>query len=181
MVSIVSWCSWHLFQEIQSLDNKIHETVETINTMKIQREFFLSFAKEPQLFINKWLISQSRGNFFLFIFGRSRWRQQTLRSLVWTWTNFLYQFQSREDQLKLGRPMQYLERVIMFVKCIQYYWSSLNLFCYLLQILKQWRMCRATRRKSATPTFTTSHGLKRPSVDIFTRKSSSEDRSSILH
>jgi hypothetical protein len=48
-------------QEIQSLDNKIHETVETINTMKIQREFFLSFAKEPQLFINKWIISQSRG------------------------------------------------------------------------------------------------------------------------
>jgi hypothetical protein len=50
-----------LVQEIQSLDNKIHETVETINTMKIQREFFLSFAKEPQLFINKWIISQSRG------------------------------------------------------------------------------------------------------------------------
>lgn len=49
-------------QEIQSLDNKIHETVETINTMKIQREFFLSFAKDPQLFINKWIISQSRGN-----------------------------------------------------------------------------------------------------------------------
>ena len=50
-----------LFKEIQSLDNKIHETVETINTMKIQREFFLSFAKEPQLFISKWIISQSRG------------------------------------------------------------------------------------------------------------------------
>ena len=50
-----------LFQEIQSLDNKIHETVETINTMKTHREFYLSFAKDPQLFINKWLISQSRG------------------------------------------------------------------------------------------------------------------------
>ena len=49
-----------LFQEIQSLDNKIHETVETINTMKTHREFYLSFAKDPQLFINKWLISQSR-------------------------------------------------------------------------------------------------------------------------
>merc|ERR1711863_180162 len=47
-------------QEIQSLDNKIHETVETINTMKTHREFYLSFAKDPQLFINKWLISQSR-------------------------------------------------------------------------------------------------------------------------
>merc|ERR1712156_909420 len=46
--------------EIQNLDNKIHETVETINTMKTQREFYLSFSKDPQLFINKWLISQSR-------------------------------------------------------------------------------------------------------------------------
>merc|ERR1719351_605772 len=40
-------------QEIQSLDNKIHETVETINSLKTSREFFLSFAKDPQLFINK--------------------------------------------------------------------------------------------------------------------------------
>ena len=32
-------------QEIQSLDNKIHETVETINGLKTSREFFLSFAK----------------------------------------------------------------------------------------------------------------------------------------
>merc|ERR1712045_1011736 len=46
--------------EIQNLDNKIHETVDTINTMKTQREFYLSFSKDPQLFINKWLISQSR-------------------------------------------------------------------------------------------------------------------------
>lgn len=32
-------------QEIQSLDNKIHETVDTINGLKTSREFFLSFAK----------------------------------------------------------------------------------------------------------------------------------------
>eukprot|EP00094_Tigriopus_californicus_P012627 TCALIF_12206-PA protein Name:"Similar to Bap60 Brahma-associated protein of 60 kDa (Drosophila melanogaster)" AED:0.04 eAED:0.05 QI:0/0.71/0.62/0.87/1/1/8/246/462 len=47
-------------QEIQGLDSKIHETVDTINSMKTNREFFLSFAKDPQLFINKWLMSQSR-------------------------------------------------------------------------------------------------------------------------
>ncbi|CAN7998569.1 unnamed protein product, partial [Ixodes pacificus] len=47
-------------QEIQVLDNKIHETVETINQLKTNREFFLSFAKDPQQFINKWLISQMR-------------------------------------------------------------------------------------------------------------------------
>ncbi|KAM7307110.1 protein MCM10 homolog isoform X2 [Ixodes scapularis] len=39
-------------REIQTLDNKIHETVETINQLKTNREFFLSFAKDPQLFIN---------------------------------------------------------------------------------------------------------------------------------
>merc|ERR1711973_120134 len=47
-------------QEIQGLDNKIHEAIETINHNKTHREFYLSFAKDPQLFINKWLISQSR-------------------------------------------------------------------------------------------------------------------------
>lgn len=47
-------------QEIQNLDTKIHETVESINQLKISREFFLGFAKDPQQFINKWLISQTR-------------------------------------------------------------------------------------------------------------------------
>ena len=48
-------------QEIQGLDDRIHETVETINGLKTNREFFLSFSQDPQLFINKWLMSQSRG------------------------------------------------------------------------------------------------------------------------
>nr|CAD7596794.1 unnamed protein product [Timema genevievae] len=39
--------------DVESLDNKIHETVETINQLKTNREFFLSFAKDPQQFINK--------------------------------------------------------------------------------------------------------------------------------
>merc|ERR1712027_41228 len=34
-------------QEIQSLDNNIQETVETINSLKTSREFFLSSAKDP--------------------------------------------------------------------------------------------------------------------------------------
>lgn len=46
--------------EIANLDNKIHETVETISQLKTNREFFLSFAKDPQEFINNWLISQTR-------------------------------------------------------------------------------------------------------------------------
>uniref|UniRef100_A0A3Q2XA86 SWI/SNF related BAF chromatin remodeling complex subunit D1 n=1 Tax=Hippocampus comes TaxID=109280 RepID=A0A3Q2XA86_HIPCM len=47
-------------QEIAGLDNKIHETIETINHLKTQREFMLSFARDPQGFINDWLQSQCR-------------------------------------------------------------------------------------------------------------------------
>nr|XP_006824916.1 PREDICTED: SWI/SNF-related matrix-associated actin-dependent regulator of chromatin subfamily D member 1-like [Saccoglossus kowalevskii] len=47
-------------QEIAALDNKIHETVETINQLKNQREFMLCFARDPQEFINEWLMSQSK-------------------------------------------------------------------------------------------------------------------------
>ncbi|XP_055913544.1 brahma-associated protein of 60 kDa isoform X2 [Eupeodes corollae] len=47
-------------QEIQGLDSKIHETVDTINQLKTNREFFLSFAKDPQSFIHRWIVSQTR-------------------------------------------------------------------------------------------------------------------------
>ncbi|XP_059169572.1 SWI/SNF-related matrix-associated actin-dependent regulator of chromatin subfamily D member 1-like isoform X1 [Physella acuta] len=46
--------------EIANLDAKIHETVENINMLKTQREFFLGFAKDPQEFISNFLISQTR-------------------------------------------------------------------------------------------------------------------------
>ncbi|XP_074602100.1 brahma-associated protein 60 isoform X2 [Brevipalpus obovatus] len=52
--------STHNQQDVQNLDNKIHETVEAINQLKNNREFFLSFAKDPQQFIHKWLLSQMR-------------------------------------------------------------------------------------------------------------------------
>ena len=39
---------------------QIHETVENINMLKTQREFFLGFAKDPQEFISNFLISQTR-------------------------------------------------------------------------------------------------------------------------
>ncbi|KAK2119387.1 SWI SNF, matrix associated, actin dependent regulator of chromatin, sub d, member 1 [Saguinus oedipus] len=47
-------------QEIATLENKIHETIETINQLKTQREFTLSIARDPQGFINDWLQSQCR-------------------------------------------------------------------------------------------------------------------------
>ncbi|XP_069778738.1 SWI/SNF-related matrix-associated actin-dependent regulator of chromatin subfamily D member 3-like isoform X3 [Narcine bancroftii] len=47
-------------QEIAGLDNKIHETIESINQLKIQRDFMLSFSKDPKGYIQEWLRSQCR-------------------------------------------------------------------------------------------------------------------------
>ena len=47
-------------QEIATLDNKIHETTETISLLKTQQEFLLSFAQDPQGFISDLLQSQCR-------------------------------------------------------------------------------------------------------------------------
>jgi SWI/SNF-related matrix-associated actin-dependent regulator of chromatin subfamily D len=47
-------------QEVASLDQKVLETVEQINSIKLQREFYLGFSQNPQKFINDWLASQSR-------------------------------------------------------------------------------------------------------------------------
>ena len=45
-------------QETATLDNKINETTEMINLLKTQQKFLLSFARDPQGFINDWLQSQ---------------------------------------------------------------------------------------------------------------------------
>uniref|UniRef100_A0A8C0DCU7 SWI/SNF-related matrix-associated actin-dependent regulator of chromatin subfamily D member 2 n=1 Tax=Balaenoptera musculus TaxID=9771 RepID=A0A8C0DCU7_BALMU len=47
-------------QEVTSLDVKIHETTESINQLKTQRDFMLSFSTDPQDFIQEWLRSQHR-------------------------------------------------------------------------------------------------------------------------
>uniref|UniRef100_A0A8C5ABV5 SWI/SNF related BAF chromatin remodeling complex subunit D2 n=1 Tax=Gadus morhua TaxID=8049 RepID=A0A8C5ABV5_GADMO len=47
-------------QEIAVLEMKIHETIESINQLKTQRDFMLSFSNHPQDFIQDWLKSQSR-------------------------------------------------------------------------------------------------------------------------
>ncbi|XP_049320232.1 SWI/SNF-related matrix-associated actin-dependent regulator of chromatin subfamily D member 2 [Astyanax mexicanus] len=47
-------------QEIAALEMKIHETIESINQLKTQRDFMLSFSNSPQDFIQDWLKSQSR-------------------------------------------------------------------------------------------------------------------------
>ncbi|KAL3123262.1 hypothetical protein niasHT_006805 [Heterodera trifolii] len=47
-------------QELMALDHKIYNTVEEINELKVRRDFFASFVENPQEFVEKWLISQSR-------------------------------------------------------------------------------------------------------------------------
>lgn len=47
-------------QEVATIDSKIHELIEQINQARINREFFLSFSEDPQDFIFKWIVSQSR-------------------------------------------------------------------------------------------------------------------------
>ncbi|XP_046887578.1 SWI/SNF-related matrix-associated actin-dependent regulator of chromatin subfamily D member 2 isoform X3 [Hypomesus transpacificus] len=47
-------------QEFATLEMKIHETIESINHLKTQRDFMLSFSNNPQDFIQDWLKSQSR-------------------------------------------------------------------------------------------------------------------------
>ena len=39
---------------------KIHENIEQINQLRLNREFYLSFSEDPQDFIYKWIVSQSR-------------------------------------------------------------------------------------------------------------------------
>ncbi|CAB3402749.1 unnamed protein product [Caenorhabditis bovis] len=46
-------------QDIGILDQKIFDLVEQINEMKLRRDFYARFAFAPQMFIQKWLISQS--------------------------------------------------------------------------------------------------------------------------
>lgn len=50
----------HHYNKNKLIHQQIHETVETINQLKTNREFFLSFARDPQEFMNNWLISQTR-------------------------------------------------------------------------------------------------------------------------
>ena len=42
------------------MTSQIHETIESINQLKIQRDFMLSFSRDPKGYIQDWLKSQSR-------------------------------------------------------------------------------------------------------------------------
>ena len=55
-----SLCNVQITCSLNPVYLQIHEPVETINQLKTSRDFLLSFAKDPQEFINNWLISQTR-------------------------------------------------------------------------------------------------------------------------
>lgn len=63
---------------------QIHETIESINQLKIQRDFMLSFSKDPKGYIQDLLRSQSRD---LKVGGSGRLRLQsrdgTTRAAAW--------------------------------------------------------------------------------------------------
>lgn len=59
MKSFLSTSQTQSLAEVNQLDTKINELIEQLNQYRINREFFASFADDPQDFINKWLVSQS--------------------------------------------------------------------------------------------------------------------------
>lgn len=46
--------------DLHDLNDKLRDTVNEINQRKTKHEFFLRFSKDPQEFIEKWIISQTR-------------------------------------------------------------------------------------------------------------------------
>lgn len=52
--------TWEKLKDIWFFFCQIHETIESINQLKIQRDFMLSFSKDPKGYIQDLLRSQSR-------------------------------------------------------------------------------------------------------------------------
>lgn len=59
MKSFLSASQSQSMMEVSQLDTKITEQIEQINQLRLNRDFYMSFAEDPQEFINHWLVSQS--------------------------------------------------------------------------------------------------------------------------
>lgn len=59
---IQTWFSVELSHILTSVSTvtQIHETIESINQLKIQRDFMLSFSRDPKGYIQDWICSQNR-------------------------------------------------------------------------------------------------------------------------
>lgn len=102
-------------QPLSLLLFQIHETIESINQLKIQRDFMLSFSRDPKGYIQDWLKSQSRDLkvrccFFIFKRGRSLSRLKvTLKRLA--------AFCKRYDlEMKCRRVISERKTVKLFLK-----------------------------------------------------------------
>lgn len=88
---------------------QIHETVEQINAIKLQREFYLGFSDNPQKFINDWLASQNRDlKVCVYVcvhgqlwFGKGRHNNWSAPTHRWWKTRWVIQRQ-RESPLTLS-------------------------------------------------------------------------------
>ncbi|KAG9304112.1 hypothetical protein G9A89_006022 [Geosiphon pyriformis] len=64
-------------KEVQALDEKIVQCIQSINNSKIKRDFLLQFTQSPVDFIQKWVASQSRD--LEVILGESRFNLEEQR------------------------------------------------------------------------------------------------------
>ncbi|XP_040518729.1 SWI/SNF-related matrix-associated actin-dependent regulator of chromatin subfamily D member 3 isoform X6 [Gallus gallus] len=99
-------------QEITALDNKIHETIESINQLKIQRDFMLSFSKDPKGYIQDLLRSQSRDlKVMTDVVGNPEeerraefyhepWSQEAVSRYFYCKFLFFFQIQQRRQELE---------------------------------------------------------------------------------
>ncbi|XP_021237770.1 SWI/SNF-related matrix-associated actin-dependent regulator of chromatin subfamily D member 3 isoform X6 [Numida meleagris] len=99
-------------QEITALDNKIHETIESINQLKIQRDFMLSFSKDPKGYIQDLLRSQSRDlKVMTDVVGNPEeerraefyhepWSQEAVSRYFYCKILFFFQIQQRRQELE---------------------------------------------------------------------------------
>ncbi|KAG5193755.1 hypothetical protein JEQ12_020116 [Ovis aries] len=83
-------------------DVKIHETTEMINLLKTQQKFLLSFARDPQGFINDWLQSQYQDLKTMTDFYFQPWTQETVCQYFYS--------KVRKQQLELDMEQQNCSR-----------------------------------------------------------------------
>jgi SWI/SNF-related matrix-associated actin-dependent regulator of chromatin subfamily D len=64
-------------KEIASLDEKICALIQTVNLSKLKRDFMNSFVKDPVVFIDQWVASQSRD--LEIVLGDTRLNKEEVR------------------------------------------------------------------------------------------------------
>jgi len=94
-------------KEVQALDEKIVQCIQSINNSKTKRDFLLQFSKSPVEFINKWIASQSRD--LEVILGESRVNLEEQRSSEFykqKWVNeAIFHYLSAKNQRRIHQAV----------------------------------------------------------------------------